>query len=120
MAVFNPYPGLGEEERRELWAQQIAGNVLLYEIFMRLYLCKKPIRIDLLTTMIWREHTLRFKRSTVRHRIMDLCYYDHLIQKFKRGKFSYVQLNAEGLRLVAIMMKLMKISKMSLSHPLVL
>jgi hypothetical protein len=100
--VFRHYPGVTEELEGDIWGQMIAGNKLLWEIFMRLYQIKVPLRVALLTDLIWQGNPTRFTRKYVRSRIEELIYIDRLLTKTNIGSGAYVQLTKKGQRLAEI------------------
>jgi hypothetical protein len=98
---FNPLPGVDEEVRKEVWAQKIAGNLLLYEIFTTLESYGKPMRIKLLSDLIWSRHRLDWRRTYIQRLIRDLIYIDHMLENTKIGSGSYVSLTNDTKELVA-------------------
>lgn len=97
--VLSKPAGLDGDELLNIQAQQVASNRLLWEIFMRLLVYKRPFKKVLLVNEIYNKHMLLYRRNSIRARIEQLIYVDRVLVKETKGGRTYVSLSDRGVKI---------------------
>lgn len=79
------YPGVGEEELLSIQAQQVASNLLLWEIFIRLSKFNQPVKKVLLVDTIYNKHMLQYSRKTLLKKLFSLFLWAGEVSETPKG-----------------------------------
>jgi len=76
---------VGEEELLNIQAQQVASNLLLWVVFMRLYKFKQPMMKILLVNTIYNKHMLQYSRKTLLNKLFLLFLWAGKVSETPKG-----------------------------------